>query len=315
MLNAIKRLFSTPSTGPTVAPAAPYPVMRDEPAGSFPWLDAANGLEVLDRRLRAGEISEQDGDRLRQWRTNGYTVFEGLIDSELIDAALADLDRLWAERALVSIDVLTTGERTTMAAADPAVRSAPYKANDLYLFSDNVRKIFLDNEIVRFGGLLFGDKVVGCNSLMFEYSSQQPAHVDHVYMTPTPARRLFASWVACEDIHADAGPLELWAGSHQLEPYDFGATGYHFAPELDAAHTAYIAEAKERYPRHEFLARKGDVLLWHAMLVHGGGPIRQAGATRRSMAFHYFSRECTGEAGLGTHGDALYMKKETAAGA
>jgi ectoine hydroxylase-related dioxygenase (phytanoyl-CoA dioxygenase family) len=314
MLNAVKRLFSRRPPSPTIQLETSHPVMRAEPAGSFLWLDAPDGAEELKRRTQRGEINKQEGDALRRWATDGYVVFRGLIEPALIDAALDDLDRFWRERTPISIDLLTTGERTTIDAADPSVRSAPYKANDLYLYSENVRKIFLNEKIVRFGELLFGDKVVGCNSLMFEYSSQQPAHVDHIYMTPTPARRLFASWVACEDIRPDAGPLELWAGSHRLAPYDFGETGYHFAPERDAEHTRYIAEAKERFPRHEFLAKKGDVLLWHAMLVHGGGPIRTPGATRKSMAFHYFSRECTGDAGLATFGDALYMTKGVAHG-
>ncbi len=312
MLNSVKRLFSNRRPAPTIQLETSHPVMRAEPDRSFLWLDAPDGPEVLKQRIRSGEITEAEGEALSRWCTDGYVVFEGLIPPDLIDAALDDLDRFWRERAPISIDLLTTGERTTIDAADPSARSAPYKANDLYLYSENVRKIFLDEHIIRFGELLFGDKVVGCNSLMFEYSTQQPAHVDHIYMTPTPARRLFASWVACEDILADSGPLELWAGSHRLAPYDFGDTGYHYAPELDAEHSRYIADAKERFARHEFLAKKGDVLLWHAMLVHGGGPIRTEGATRKSMAFHYFSRECTGDVGLASYGNALYMTKGVA---
>ena len=35
----------------------------------------------------------------------------------------------------------------------------------------------------------------------------------------------------------------------------------------------------------------GDVLVWHANLLHGGGPILREGATRRSMVAHYFCEE------------------------
>jgi len=90
---------------------------------------------------------------------------------------------------------------------DATIRQVPYKMNDLYLVSENTRRIFFNERIVRFGELVFGNHLVGCNSLTFERGSQQPAHIDHVYMTPTFARRLIAAWVACEDVTPDAGPL------------------------------------------------------------------------------------------------------------
>jgi hypothetical protein len=36
-----------------------------------------------------------------------------------------------------------------------------------------------------------------------------------------------------------------------------------------------------------FLARKGQVLLWHGCLVHGGSPVADASKTRRSFVVHY----------------------------
>lgn len=38
-----------------------------------------------------------------------------------------------------------------------------------------------------------------------------------------------------------------------------------------------------------FHARKGDVFVWNAQLLHGGSPIADRGRTRRSVVFHYFS--------------------------
>ena len=46
------------------------------------------------------------------------------------------------------------------------------------------------------------------------------------------------------------------------------------------------AEQAER-PLERFLPRRGDVLLWHPGLVHGGSPIRTDGATRLSLVGHY----------------------------
>jgi ectoine hydroxylase len=41
----------------------------------------------------------------------------------------------------------------------------------------------------------------------------------------------------------------------------------------------------------EFLPRKGDVLIWHANLLHGGRAIAAPGATRRSLVAHYFAKD------------------------
>lgn len=40
-----------------------------------------------------------------------------------------------------------------------------------------------------------------------------------------------------------------------------------------------------------FGARAGDALIWHANLIHGGLPIGEAGATRRSMVCHYYAED------------------------
>jgi phytanoyl-CoA hydroxylase len=313
MFTPLKRMFSIAPTTPIVPSTNAHPYMRDEPKGSFLWIDRPEAKAGLWRRRLSGEISREQVRALEHWAEHGYVVFEGCIPHEVIDAALDDLDRFWRERRHISIDLLTTGERTFMDAVPPETQSSPVKINDLYLYSDAVRRIMLDEQIVRFGELIFGDQVVGCNSLMFEYGTQQPPHVDHIYMTPTPARRLFAAWVACEDIDPEAGPLEFWPGSHRLAPYDFGASGYHYTPEQDVAHSEYIAEQVKRFEKREFIARKGDVLLWHAMLIHAGGKVDSERRTRRSMAFHYYSRECIGDGrqGVADQGSALYLTKDT----
>jgi ectoine hydroxylase-related dioxygenase (phytanoyl-CoA dioxygenase family) len=185
------------------------------------------------------------------------------------------------------IDVLSDGRRTFVDEVEPEARNRPYKLNDLYLIAESARRIFLHERIVRMASLILDDEVVGCNSLTFEYGSMQPAHIDHVYMTPPTPRRLVASWIALEDVRSDAGPLSLWPGSHRLPPFDFGGT-YHYSPEKEEQHTKYVAEQAARFPELRFMAKKGDVLLWHALLVHGGSPIDDGKRTRKSMACHYF---------------------------
>lgn len=40
-----------------------------------------------------------------------------------------------------------------------------------------------------------------------------------------------------------------------------------------------------------FTPRKGDLLIWHSALVHGGMPRNDPALTRRSIVSHYTTRE------------------------
>jgi len=138
--------------------------------------------------------------------------------------------------------------------------------------------------------------VVGVNSLTFQFGSQQTMHVDHVYMTPNPPRRMVAAWIALEDVRPDSGPLEYWPQSHQLPPFKWdNPYPYHYSPPEQPEHASYLTAQQHRFRHERFMAKKGDVLLWHSMLAHGGSPIEDKTRTRLSMACHYFSRECYGE--------------------
>ncbi|MEM6316971.1 MAG: hypothetical protein AAF960_04835 [Bacteroidota bacterium] len=39
------------------------------------------------------------------------------------------------------------------------------------------------------------------------------------------------------------------------------------------------------------MAKKGDILIWHANLLHGGNPILNPEHSRKSMTLHYFAEE------------------------
>ena len=63
------------------------------------------------------------------------------------------------------------------------------------------------------------------------------------------------------------------------------------AEELIAGLRQMAMRARDRGIREErFVARKGDILVWHADLAHGGSPIRVEGRTRRSLVTHFCPR-------------------------
>jgi ectoine hydroxylase-related dioxygenase (phytanoyl-CoA dioxygenase family) len=116
-------------------------------------------------------------------------------------------------------------------------------------------------------------------------------------MTTYPLGYLTAAWIAFEDIHPDSGPLVFYPGTHRL-PYvfskdvkiseeDFKSDGY--AP-YHAKYEPYIRKLVEErgIMPHYFQAKKGDVLIWHANLVHGGSPRAELSYTRKAVVCHFF---------------------------
>ena len=47
----------------------------------------------------------------------------------------------------------------------------------------------------------------------------------------------------------------------------------------------------KQFEKRVFLAKKGDVFIWHANLVHGGMPVANPGLTRKSMVIHYYAKD------------------------
>jgi hypothetical protein len=137
-------------------------------------------------------------------------------------------------------------------------------------------------------------------------SSERNWHQDD-YLNPDFLNTWYAAvWVALDDIHPDSGPFEYVPGSHhwplmrgalvkQLLPEDErGRRSEHTGAELWASATQDIttpaieaeiaARGAEILP---FIAKRGDVLIWHSRLMHRGAPPKVAMMERRAVILHY----------------------------
>ncbi|NML34287.1 phytanoyl-CoA dioxygenase family protein [Paraburkholderia antibiotica] len=235
-------------------------------------------------------------DSLKEdFEKNGFAILPGFYSAQQIDAVVDSIAKRKLERPMnVTIDLLDTGERSLLGLLTPKeIETRRMKINDLYLDMTDVRELALSERIAPVLQQLFDQSPALCNSLYFEKGSQQPAHVDSIYMTPTTPDHLIAIWVALEDAHVDAGQLEYYPGSHKIEPMIFSNGLRHFVPDEMPKWHAYIEEevARRGFEKQVFSAKKGDVLIWHANLLHGGGPIADPARTRKSLVFHYFSAQ------------------------
>lgn len=110
--------------------------------------------------------------------------------------------------------------------------------------------------------------------------------------------QLAAAWILLEDIQADAGPLVYYKGSHrpdQLGFFDWGEGAILASRDaLDDLFSAYsrhldaVITASSLQPSI-FLPKRGDLLIWHGALIHGGTRMTNPLLTRRSFICHYTS--------------------------
>jgi ectoine hydroxylase-related dioxygenase (phytanoyl-CoA dioxygenase family) len=142
--------------------------------------------------------------------------------------------------------------------------------------------------------LVFDQPAVAFQSLYFQFGSEQSLHRDPMFVVTQPPSHLCAAWIALEDITPDAGPLLYAPGSHRMPWFEF---------DDDTVNVAVKEEAKDKRQewatyRARMLAemglrvesltcRRGDVFVWHGGLLHGGEPVRDPDATRKSYVVHY----------------------------
>ena len=232
-------------------------------------------------------------DAVAEWNERGVLVLPKFFADAAIDAVLADYRALWKEgHARVTVDDMDLDRRMRLRDVPAEARASHrFKTNDLYLEQDSVRRLALDDRLVPLLQRLLGERAALCNSLSLEYGTEQPDHVDSLFMTPRTPAHLVAVWVALEDCAPESGLLRYWPGSHRIEPYRFSNGERHFvSEELPAWQDWMRAQVQQHGLRSEvFRANKGDVFVWNAQLLHGGSAIAERGRTRRSIVFHYFS--------------------------
>lgn len=129
-------------------------------------------------------------------------------------------------------------------------------------------------------------------------STERDWHQDD-YLNPPFVNSWYAAvWMALDDIHPDSGPFEYVPGSHRWPlmrgekvrarmPWRQAAGNW---PALSESFVvpAINAEIDRRGAAIcPFIAKRGDVLIWHGRLLHRGSKPNKPGMTRSSLICHY----------------------------
>lgn len=267
------------------------------------WFDRADAADQIDDRATTAD----DRAILRSWIRDGYVVLPELVPHDLIDAMLADLDALFDARrpsaGLVVNDlVVAGGHRATISHGDllaldaderrAARESSNWRLHGFFQHSEAADRIRELPELRRVASMILGVDSHAAYSINFHNGSSQRLHEDSAVFHLGVENLICGAWIACEDVLDGCGPLVYHPGSHRRDAFgpfrDDPARNLRTASaEESARYQRRVDDEAEGFERHTFLARKGDVLLWHGMLIHGGEPIRDPSLTRRSFVVHF----------------------------
>ena len=242
-----------------------------------PWLDEQSLKDLAAENKEFKTFSPAIQQALMPWSEEGYAILPGYFAKEA-DKVNKDIN-----------EGLKTGKYK-------------FKYGNKIMFalhqSDLIDNMGNKPEMKKILSFLLGKDVRCFQSINFIEGSKQRAHSDIVHMSTYPQGYLIAIWIALEDIKEEQGALFYYPGSHKL-PYilnaDFenGSNYFRLGANAYRAYEDKIESViqENKLQKKILEAKKGDVLIWHANLLHGGGPIIKKGSTRKSMVFHYYAEE------------------------
>ena len=261
------------------------------------WTDRSDFETLVRRKSNSGELGPEMEASVRRWREDGFVVLNGAIDPAMIDTYLDELEAL--KRESPSSLWVTSVHFQKPQRYDPDLIKIhdSVRIVDDYFFSSASRALLFHPAIITFLKVVFESQPLLTQSLSFKYGSEQAVHQDTAFVRMNSPFKLAAAWIALEDVEPGCGELVYYPGSHRWPDFLFSDRFKHYnkirdgADVLDAWYRWIHEEAARRgTDLMSFRARKGDVLLWHAGLAHGGAPISEPSASRLSLVGHYCPR-------------------------
>ena len=268
------------------------------------WTDHANAHDVVRGKRALGWITGEEAQQLDSFIEQGFVVLPAISSTEILDRAQEALEAAYAGRCpdmlfacpAISSDVMGW---------DPRLRDQPAKALDPHWMSQEVRNLGFHPAVARMLHLLFERPALASQSLGFYRGSAQPMHQDSAYVAYSLPQQFAAAWIALEDVKPGGGELMYFPGSHRRLPEFLYDGKYKSVVEAgrslvakqvigrdDGRHVELIESEAARLglPRQRFMAKRGEILLWHADLAHGGSTISR-NDSRKSLVFHFCPRE------------------------
>jgi hypothetical protein len=234
-------------------------------------------IPLLDRKnIDESKLTPEQ----KTWRRDGALVLPGFMPEALLDAYAA--------------------RRAAEAGPGGWLMGSPY------VHVPEMRDLTLYPPLMEMMKSLIGEDMLLHLCLTGWVSTEREWHQDE-YLSADFVNSWYAAvWIAVGDIHPDCGPFEYVPGTQPWPLINGEKVRSFLSPEERERRDPNSGDLNwpklaERFvtpaydyeiARHQasivpFIAKKGDVLIWHGRLVHRGSLARQLGMERRSRIAHY----------------------------
>jgi ectoine hydroxylase-related dioxygenase (phytanoyl-CoA dioxygenase family) len=239
------------------------------PGDGHPAITESELFQDADAENRQGILSFEE---------NGFLIIRNYLSPAQVDAINAEVDNL------IEAKTVKPGHQNKIMFA--------------IHHSALLRSIGGDKKLMDLLGRLIHGEAMLFQSINFTMGSEQRTHSDSIHMTTYPPGGLLGVWIALDDINENNGPLHYYQGSHKLpyylnSDYDNEGSAWLIGKKSYTEYEEMIANkiAEKGIQKLVFTAQKGDLLVWHANLFHGGEPHKDKSITRKSMVLHYFKKD------------------------
>ena len=257
--------------------------------GPTPWLDTKDATVLIEGNFQNAMIIDEQKKIAKKWITDGYSIIPKLFSDDQIDSTWEEYEKL------IKDGIIET---------EPEKHGFPGRYLNPHFYSSKIRKMMVDEKLISHLSFILGVKTNPFQSIIGHRASEQKTHSDSIHMTTYPGGYMIAAWIAMEDISADSGPLVYYPGSHKL-PYVYSSEAGITLEEVKANQDDLYKPYRQKYEplieeiirekklsEKTFIAKKGDVLIWHANLLHGGSMCKNFELSRKALVCHYFSENC-----------------------
>lgn len=222
--------------------------------------------------IKTGVLTDE---QVGSFHEKGYLIADFGLDHAMLDAIVAKVHPHFDEEFH----------------KNPAL---PARVQDAWKIIDEVRCLATNAAVCGALEQLMERKALPFQTLNFPIGTRQSPHSDTIHFNTQPSGFMAGVWVALQDINMDNGPLIYYPGSHKLPIYsmqDLGLdVGYQYYSQYEECMKRVVAD-NQLQPEYGII-RKGEALIWHANLLHGGAPQNDLSQSRHSQVTHYFFEGC-----------------------
>ena len=212
-----------------------------------------------------------------QYHHDGYTILPGFLNAEACDAFVERMMNLHSGRACLN-------------GYPPRAQDDWGRTFNQHFYDAQAMELLLHPRLRQPLSDCLGGEVDGVQTMYFYEGSEQRRHQDAYYLP-----QCMAAWIAMVDVSSYNGTILVQTGSHRGHLITAAELKHSHGQDfsIGARYNGAVDELFERNRLELGLeevpvnVRKGDVVLFHGVLIHRGGPIEQPGALRHVMANHY----------------------------